>query len=229
MSEIIIAIDGYSSTGKSTLAKALAKRLSYAYIDTGAMYRAVSLYALRNGYILDGVINSKALIDDLKNVKVTFVLNEQSNSVVCLNGKQVESEIRGMEVSNCVSKVSAISEVRELLVAQQQLMGQAGAVVMDGRDIGTVVFPQAELKLFMTASEDVRAKRRFDEMLAKGEKVSLSQVRENIAERDYADTHRKIAPLVQAEDAIVLDNSKLNPDQQLDWVLEKVKLIVGEK
>jgi cytidylate kinase len=229
MSKIIIAIDGYSSTGKSTLAKALAKQLSYAYIDTGAMYRAVSLYALRNGYIVDGVLNSQALINNLKNIEITFEINEESISVVCLNGEQVESEIRGMEVSSCVSKVSAVPEVRDLLVAQQQLMGQDGAVVMDGRDIGTVVFPQAELKLFMTASEEIRAMRRHSELVAKGEGVNLEQVRQNIANRDYDDTHREIAPLVQAADAIVLDNSSLNQEQQLNWVIEKVNAIVADK
>lgn len=229
MSKIIIAIDGYSSTGKSTLAKALAKQLSYAYIDTGAMYRAVSLYALRNGYIVDGVLNSQALINNLKNIEITFEINEESISVVCLNGEQVESEIRGMEVSSCVSKVSAVPEVRDLLVSQQQLMGQDGAVVMDGRDIGTVVFPQAELKLFMTASEEIRAMRRHSELVAKGEDVNLEQVRQNIANRDYDDTHREIAPLVQAADAIVLDNSSLNQEQQLNWVIEKVNAIVADK
>lgn len=227
MNQIIIAIDGYSSTGKSTLAKALAKELAYAYIDTGAMYRAVSLYALRKGYIQDEILNSEALIGDLNKLEITFVLDEQAKSVVCLNGEHVESEIRGMEVSSCVSKVSAIPEVRDLLVAQQQLMGQNGAVVMDGRDIGTVVFPKAELKLFMTASESIRAERRYNELIAKGDTVSLEQVRNNIADRDYADTHRAVAPLVQAKDALVLDNSNLTPEEQLDWVLEKVEAIVS--
>ena len=227
MNQIIIAIDGHSSTGKSTLAKALAKSLTYAYIDTGAMYRAISLYALRKKYFVDGVLNSEALIEDIDAIEISFVLDKEAKSVVCLNGEQVESEIRGMEVSNCVSKVSAIAEVRDLLVAQQQLMGQAGAVVMDGRDIGTVVFPNAELKLFMTASESIRAERRYNELVAKGDSVSLEEVRRNISERDYADTHRTIAPLIQAEDAVVLDNGNLTPDEQLDWVLKKVKNIIA--
>ena len=229
MTPIIIAIDGYSSTGKSTLAKALAKALGYTYIDTGAMYRAVSLYVLRKGYINDKGICVQDLITDLHQIELSFVLGEDSNSVICLNGERVESEIRGMEVSNCVSKVSAIPEVRELLVAQQQLMGEKKGLVMDGRDIGSVVFPNAELKLFMTASEEIRVQRRFDELLAKGDHVKLEVVKANLSERDYRDTHRKIAPLIQTDDAILLDNSKLTPKEQLVWVLEKVNRITGRK
>ena len=229
MTPIIIAIDGYSSTGKSTLAKALAKALGYTYIDTGAMYRAVSLYVLRKGYINDKGICVQDLITDLHQIELSFVLGDDSNSVICLNGEQVESEIRGMEVSNCVSKVSAIPEVRELLVAQQQLMGEKKGLVMDGRDIGSVVFPNAELKLFMTASEEIRVQRRFDELLAKGDHVKLEVVKANLSERDYRDTHRKIAPLIQTDDAILLDNSKLTPKEQLVWVLEKVNRITGLK
>ena len=167
MIPIIIAIDGYSSTGKSTLAKSLAKVLGYTYIDTGAMYRAVSLHALREGYLEGEDIDVGSLISDLKSIEISFVLGQESNSVVCLNGQQVESEIRGMEVSNCVSRVSAISEVRCFLVAQQQAMGVKKALVMDGRDIGSVVFPEAELKLFMTASEEIRAQRRYCELQPK--------------------------------------------------------------
>lgn len=229
MTAIIIAIDGYSSTGKSTLAKTLAKVLGYTYIDTGAMYRAVSLHALQSAYVSESTINEKALIADLNHIQISFTLGEASNSVVCLNGVQVESEIRGMEVSNCVSRISAIPEVRSFLVNQQQEMGAKKGVVMDGRDIGSVVFPHAELKLFMTAKEEIRAQRRYDELRSKGVHVDLESVKSNIAERDYRDTNRKIAPLIQVDDAIVLDNSTLTPEEQLDWVLEKVQQITSKK
>lgn len=228
MTAIIIAIDGYSSTGKSTLAKTLAKVLGYTYIDTGAMYRAVSLHALQSAYVSESTINEKALIADLNHIQISFTLGEASNSVVCLNGVQVESEIRGMEVSNCVSRISAIPEVRSFLVNQQQEMGAKKGVVMDGRDIGSVVFPQAELKLFMTAKEEIRAQRRYEELRSKGVHVDLESVKSNIAERDYRDTNRKIAPLIQVDDAIVLDNSTLTPEEQLDWVLEKVQRITSK-
>lgn len=228
MTAIIIAIDGYSSTGKSTLAKTLAKVLGYTYIDTGAMYRAVSLHALQSAYVSESTINEKALIADLNHIQISFTLGEASNSVVCLNGVQVESEIRGMEVSNCVSRISAIPEVRSFLVNQQQEMGAKKGVVMDGRDIGSVVFPQAELKLFMTAKEEIRAQRRYEELRSKGVHVDLESVKSNIAERDYRDTNRKIAPLIQVDDAIVLDNSTLTPEEQLDWVLEKVQQITSK-
>lgn len=228
MTAIIIAIDGYSSTGKSTLAKTLAKVLGYTYIDTGAMYRAVSLHALQSAYVSESTINEKALIADLNHIQISFTLGEASNSVVCLNGVQVESEIRGMEVSNCVSRISAIPEVRSFLVNQQQEMGAKKGVVMDGRDIGSVVFPHAELKLFMTAKEEIRAQRRYEELRSKGVHVDLESVKSNIAERDYRDTNRKIAPLIQVDDAIVLDNSTLTPEEQLDWVLEKVQQITSK-
>jgi cytidylate kinase len=228
MTAIIIAIDGYSSTGKSTLAKTLAKVLGYTYIDTGAMYRAVSLHALQSAYVSESTINEKALIADLNHIQISFTLGEASNSVVCLNGVQVESEIRGMEVSSCVSRISAIPEVRSFLVNQQQEMGAKKGVVMDGRDIGSVVFPHAELKLFMTAKEEIRAQRRYDELRSKGVHVDLESVKSNIAERDYRDTNRKIAPLIQVDDAIVLDNSTLTPEEQLDWVLEKVHRITSK-
>lgn len=227
MIPIIIAVDGYSSTGKSTIAKSLAKVLGYTYIDTGAMYRAVSLHALRQGYLMGSDINVQSLIADLKSIEISFILATDSNSVVCLNGEPVESEIRGMEVSNCVSRISAIPQVRAFLVAQQQMMGVKKGLVMDGRDIGSVVFPKAELKLFMTASEEIRARRRYDELLAKGDDVDFDSVKSNIAERDYRDTHREIAPLIQTDDAIVLDNSNLSPQEQLDWVLHKVNQITS--
>lgn len=222
MKQIVIAIDGYSSTGKSTIAKALAKRLAYKYIDTGAMYRAVTLFAIRNNYIVNSKIDEPSLIAELHKINISFRLNTSSNSEVCLDQISVESEIRGMNVSKYVSLVSAIPQVRSLLVAQQKKMGENKGVVMDGRDIGSVVFPEAELKLFMTATENVRAKRRYDELILKGENVSYEEVMENLKERDYRDTHRKIAPLIQMKDAIVLDNSNMTQVEQLDWVCEKV-------
>ena len=225
MKQIIIAIDGYSSTGKSTLAKALAKLLSYKYIDTGALYRVVTLYALRNGFVDKQEINKAGLVSSLGEIKIAFQINEQGKSEATLNGISVESEIRGMEVSSYVSKVSVIAEVRELLVAEQQEMGKSKGIVMDGRDIASVVFPAAELKLFMTASEAIRVQRRLDEMTYNGLDVTFEAVKENIAERDYIDTHRTIAPLIQTEDALVLDNSSLSREQQLEWVLEKVKAL----
>lgn len=225
MNPIIIAIDGYSSTGKSTLAKALASVLGYTYIDSGAMYRAVTLYALRFGYVNDSVVKVNQLVTKLPEINISFVLTDDSNSEICLNGEKVETEIRGMQVSNCVSQVSAIPQVREMLVAQQQLMGKNKAVVMDGRDIGSVVFPNAELKLFMTASEDIRAQRRYHELIAKGSEVSIEEVKVNLSKRDYIDSHRDTAPLIQTNDSIVLDNSNLSQKEQLDWVLEKAKQI----
>ena len=226
MKDIIIAIDGYSSTGKSTLAKALAKKLDYIYIDTGAMYRAVTLYALRSGFVKFDTIDVKSIENSLKDIEITFIVSEDSESEVCLNGELVESEIRCMEVSNSVSYISAIPAVRDLLVTQQQQMGTLKCVVMDGRDIGSVVFPDAELKLFMTASESIRVQRRFNELRSKGDQVSLEEVRKNISERDYRDIHREIAPLIQVEEALVLDNSRLTQEQQLEWVLEHVRNII---
>lgn len=225
MKQIIIAIDGYSSTGKSTLAKTLAKRLSYKYIDTGAMYRVVALFALRNGFINNEKIDKSGLITHLNQIKIAFQINEEGKSEATLNGLSVESEIRGMEVSSYVSKVSAIPAVRKLLVAQQQEMGIAKGIVMDGRDIASVVFPNAELKLFMTASEEIRVQRRLDEMISIGAVVTFEEVKANLAERDYLDTHRAIAPLIQTEDALVLDNSSLTREEQLAWVLEKVSAL----
>ncbi len=227
MKPIIIAIDGCSSTGKSTLAKALAKVLGYTYIDSGAMYRAVALYALRHGYIYDSGVKVDELISSLPEVKISFVLAADSNTEICLNGEEVESHIRSMEVSNCVSQVSKIPQVREVLVAQQQFMGQEKGVVMDGRDIGSVVFPNAELKVFMTASIDIRAQRRYDEFLKKGIQVDLKQILLNLSERDYIDSNRDTAPLIQTHDALILDNSHLTQKEQLDWVFEKVKQITS--
>lgn len=220
MKKITIAIDGYSSCGKSTIAKDLAKELSYEYIDTGAMYRALTLYLLNNGILNEAgefVYDPKEFLDE---VKISFENNlETGVSEVLLNGENVEGMIRNMRVSKVVSKVSAIKEVREKLVKQQMEMGEDKGVVMDGRDIGTVVFPNAELKLFMTADTDVRAKRRYDELRRKGQEISLENVKKNLQQRDYIDTTREESPLVRAEDAIILDNSELNLEQQLNYVV----------
>ncbi|MBD78488.1 MAG: cytidylate kinase [Crocinitomicaceae bacterium] len=219
MSKINIAIDGYSSCGKSTLAKRLAQSLSYVFIDTGAMYRAVTLFALQNGYF-NNKLSVDSLIFDLNKVNISFQYNaERQASDVILNGVNVENEIRTMEVSNHVSEIAEVKEVRKKLVALQQEMGRQKGVVMDGRDIGTVVFPKAELKIFMTADDEVRAMRRFDELRQEGDSISLAEVRENLKKRDHIDTHRKEDPLRQAEDAIVLDNSNLNQEQQFELAL----------
>jgi CMP/dCMP kinase len=218
MRKIIIAIDGYSSCGKSTLAKALAKELHYAYVDTGAMYRAVTLYFLDN----DLDINDKAgVLTALENIEIHFERTTQGNHVF-LNGIDVENEVRTMRVSEMVSPVSTISVVRRAMVAQQQKMGNRKGVVMDGRDIGTVVFPSAELKIFLTADTDIRAKRRFDEMKSKGQETPIDDIRHNLLERDLIDSNRADSPLRQADDAILIDNSHLTPDEQLKKVLDMV-------
>lgn len=224
MLKITIAIDGYSSCGKSTIAKALAQRLNYSYIDTGAMYRAVTLYALRNGLIdTKRNIDNEALIKALKQIKVDFKFNTQSKvSETFLNDENVEHDIRTMEVSDNVSKVSTIHEVREKMVALQREMGKNKGVILDGRDIGTNVFPDAELKLFMTADNEIRAQRRLDEFSSKGQYFTLEEVKLNLNKRDYEDTHRKENPLTKAKDAIVLDNTDLNKEQQLEFVLKLI-------
>ena len=224
--KIIIAIDGHSSCGKSTVAREIARRLNYIFIDSGAMYRAVTLYCLRNGIVDKGVVNHAALIADLGKIKVYFKNNPSNNhNDIWLNGENVEDEIRLLEVSQNVSPVAAVAEVRHLLVSLQQEMGNTKGIVMDGRDIGTVVFPQAELKIFMTAQPDVRAQRRFDELTAKGEKVSYDEIRANILERDRYDETREQSPLRKADDAIVLDNSAMTRKEQLDWVLNHVSKV----
>ncbi|MBQ8652221.1 MAG: (d)CMP kinase [Alistipes sp.] len=221
--KIIIAIDGYSSCGKSTFAKAIAARLGYIFIDTGAMYRAVTLYALEHGAIRSGIVDEDEVVRLLKEIQITFRFNpERGASDIYVNGDRVEGKIRTIEVSNCVSAVSAIAEVREKLVKMQQEMGRRKGVVMDGRDIGTVVFPDAELKIFMTADPKVRAQRRYDELTAKGDKVSLEEIEQNVRDRDYQDMHRAISPLRQAEDAIVLDNSQMTVEEQMTWVMERI-------
>ena len=221
--KITIAIDGFSSTGKSTLAKQLAKELGYVYVDTGAMYRAVSLFAMQNGYIQPDFFDKQSLINSLPFIKLQFKFNPDLGfAEMYLNGVNVENEIRTIEVSNFVSKVAEVSEVRAKLVEQQQEMGKDKAIVMDGRDIGTVVFPDAELKIFMTASPETRAQRRFDELQSKNQDVSYEDVLKNVQERDYIDTHREDSPLVMAVDAIEIDNSHLSREEQFDLVLELV-------
>lgn len=221
--KINIAIDGYSSCGKSTLAKALATHLNYVFIDTGAMYRAITLYAIENG-LFEDQLNQSELENHLPNITVAFEYNtSRGASDALLNGVNVESKIRQMYVSEKVSEVAAVKAVRKKLVALQQKMGEAKGVVMDGRDIGTVVFPNAELKIFMTASNEVRTQRRYDELVAKGEQPSVEEVRKNLEHRDYIDTHREEDPLRQADDALVLDNSDLNPDDQFDLALKWVE------
>lgn len=224
MTRITIAIDGFSSCGKSTLAKALAQKLHYSYIDTGAMYRCVTLYALRHGFIdKKQNIQERKLITVLPLINVDFIFNTlKKTSETYLNGENVEHEIRSMEVSNSVSKVSAIHEVREKMVALQREMGKNKAVILDGRDIGTNVFPDAELKIFMTADDDIRARRRMDEYSAHGQFFTLDEVKHNLQKRDHADSHRKENPLSKAKDAIVLDNTDLTPEQQLDFVLKLI-------
>ncbi|PNQ72322.1 (d)CMP kinase [Hanstruepera neustonica] len=225
MHKITIAIDGFSSTGKSTVARQLAKHLGYIYVDSGAMYRAVTLYAMNQQFIDDNQFDVNALVTNLHHVTIHFEFNrETGNADVYLNGKNVEKQIRTLEVSNCVSRVAAVPEVRYQLVKQQQQMGKEKGVVMDGRDIGTVVFPHAELKIFMTASAETRAQRRYDELINRGDKVNFNEVLHNIQERDYIDSHRADSPLVKAEDAIEIDNSNLTLDQQFQKVLNLVTM-----
>ena len=223
MKKITIAIDGYSSTGKSTLAKQLANHLGYVYVDTGAMYRAVTYFAMQNGYINADSFDKQTLINSLPFIKLHFQSNPTLGfAEMYLNDTNVEDEIRTIEVSNFVSKVAEVSEVRSKLVEQQQAMGKGKGIVMDGRDIGTVVFPDAELKIFMTASAETRAQRRFDELQSKGQNVPYEDVLKNVQERDYIDTHRDDSPLVIADDAIEIDNSYLTREEQFQAVLELV-------
>jgi len=220
-SKITIAIDGYSSTGKSTIAKELAKRLGYIYVDSGAMYRAVALFAFQQKWIGTDFFQVPSLVENLKHVSITFVYNaELGFAETYLNGINVESDIRSLEISNYVSRVAAIPEVRKLLVSLQKEMGVSKGVVMDGRDIGTVVFPDAELKLFMTASPDTRAKRRYDELRAKGEEVTYQAILENVIYRDHLDTTREDSPLTKAIDAVEIDNSQLTREAQAKTIYD---------
>lgn len=223
MKKIVITIDGYSSCGKSTMAKDLAREVGYIYVDTGAMYRAVTLFAMRNGvFDEDDNIDEARLKALLPDVKLTFKLNSETKlPEVCLNGECVERDIRTLEVSQHVSPIAALPFVREKLVEQQQAMGKEKGIVMDGRDIGTVVFPDAELKIFVTASAEIRAQRRFKELEAKGMPANFDEILQNVEQRDYIDTHRETSPLRQADDALVLDNSHLTIADQKVWLMEK--------
>ncbi|HLV69785.1 MAG TPA: (d)CMP kinase [Xanthomarina sp.] len=224
MNKITIAIDGFSSTGKSTVAKQLANHLGYIYVDSGAMYRAVTWFAMQHNFISNTYFHVQDLIAHLNQIEISFKFNPEFGfAEVFLNGKNVEKQIRTLEVSGFVSQVAEISEVRELLVKQQQKMGESKGIVMDGRDIGTVVFPNAELKIFMTASPETRANRRYQELLSKGEQVSFNEVLHNVQERDYIDSNRKDSPLVKAKDAIEIDNSNLSLEQQFNKILQLVE------
>ncbi|WP_294546413.1 (d)CMP kinase [uncultured Bacteroides sp.] len=221
MKKIVIAIDGFSSCGKSTMAKDLAREIGYIYIDSGAMYRAVTLYSIENGIFDGDVIDTKKLRNEIKNIHISFRLNpETGRPDTYLNGVNVENKIRTMEVSSKVSPISAIDFVREAMVDQQQAMGKEKGIVMDGRDIGTTVFPDAELKIFVTATPEIRAQRRYDELKAKGQKASFDEILENVKQRDYIDQNRDVSPLRKAEDAILLDNTNLTIEQQKEWLFE---------
>ena len=213
-------MDGHSSCGKSTMAKTLAKKIGYTYIDTGAMYRAVTLYSMRRGFITEKGIDEEALRKELPQINISFG-HENGQQYTILNGENVERQIRGMEVSGHVSPISAIGFVREAMVKLQREMGKKGAIIMDGRDIGTTVFPNAELKIFVTASDEIRARRRFDELKMKGENPVYEDVLKNVRERDYIDSHRAVSPLRKADDAIVLDNSNLTFDEQDKWLMDQ--------
>ena len=224
--QITIAIDGYSACGKSTLAKDLAKKLSFIFIDSGAMYRGVALYCLQNNlFDADGTPKQMEIIQVLKNITLSFQLINDNNCLL-LNGKNVEELIRGTEVAAVVSKVATIKEVRVKLVMEQQIMGENGGIVMEGRDIGSVVFPNAEFKLFITASQEIRAQRRFLELKSKGIEAKINEISSNLAERDLMDSSRKESPLIQVADAIVMDNSKLTREEQLDFVLNLLRNLV---
>ncbi|MEP5254944.1 MAG: (d)CMP kinase [Winogradskyella arenosi] len=227
MSKIVIAIDGFSSTGKSTIAKQLAKQLNYIYVDTGAMYRAVTYFALEQKFIGEGFFKEEALIQNLDSIHITFKFNPDLGfAEVYLNGENIEVAIRTLEVSKYVSPVATLSEVRRKLVEQQQLMGKDKGIVMDGRDIGTVVFPEAELKIFMTASAETRATRRYQELIGRGHQLSYEEVLENVTTRDHIDSTREDSPLVKAEDAVEIDNSDLSIETQLDRLVLMAKALI---
>lgn len=221
MKRIIVAIDGFSSCGKSTMAKMLAQEAGYVYVDTGAMYRAVSLFCIRKGWMTETEMNEQLINENISSIKLEFKLNSESKAEIYLNGENVEHQIRTLEVANGASRVSTLGAVRRELVRQQQLMGANKGIVMDGRDIGTVVFPSAELKIFLTATAEIRAKRRMEEMLAKGELVEYADVLANVKERDDRDQNRAESPLRKADDAIVIDNSNLTHEEQQE-VLRKL-------
>ena len=230
MKKITIAIDGHSSCGKSTMAKDLAKKIGYVYVDTGAMYRAVTLFALRNGLFNDdGSVKTEELEPRMEEIMITFQFNPETQKPdTYLNGELVEKEIRSLEVSNHVSPIAAIPFVRTAMVAQQQAMGREGGIVMDGRDIGATVFPNAELKVFVTASAEVRAQRRYDELVAKGMPEPYEDILKNVQERDYIDSHREVSPLRPADDAILLDNSELTIPEQNEWLMQQYLRVAEE-
>jgi len=226
---LIIAIDGYASCGKSTFARAIASELNYIYIDSGAMYRSVTLYCIRKGYLVGGEPRTERIIEDLAEIHISFIYNSDIGSYeTFLNSENVEREIRSIEVSSFVSRISQIHEVRARMVELQRQIGVFKGIVMDGRDIGTVVFPDADLKIFMTASVDIRAKRRFDELRGRNIDVDLEEVRMNIISRDIADENRDISPLRRADDAIVLDNSRMTVAQQMEWVMKIISQKLNE-
>jgi cytidylate kinase len=228
MNKITIAIDGHSSCGKSTMAKDLAREIGYVYIDTGAMYRAVTLYCLQNKLITDNKVNTDELRKQMDNISITFQLNPSTGKPdTYLNGVCVEDKIRNLDVSSKVSYVAALDFVREAMVDLQRLMGEAKGVIMDGRDIGTVVFPNAELKIFVTASDEIRAQRRYDELIAKGEKCNMEDILANIRERDRIDSTRAVSPLRKADDAIILDNSHMTIPEQKAWLLAQFKQVTA--
>lgn len=229
MKKITIAIDGFSSCGKSTMAKDLAREVGYIYIDSGAMYRAVTLYSIENGIFDGDVIDTEKLKKAIKDIQISFRPNpETGRPDTYLNGVNVENKIRTMGVSSKVSPISALDFVREAMVAQQQAMGKDKGIVMDGRDIGTTVFPDAELKIFVTATPEIRAQRRFDELKAKGQEGSFEEILENVKQRDYIDQHREVSPLRKADDALLLDNSNLSIEQQKEWLSEQFGKIVNK-
>ncbi|MCH5246747.1 MAG: (d)CMP kinase [Muribaculaceae bacterium] len=224
MTMIKVAIDGYSSTGKSTMARSLAKAVGYRYIDSGAMYRAVALFALQNKLIKESVIDTNGIIDRLDEIHINFMISPTGTQRTFLNNHDVEDDIRSLKVSSVVSQVAAIPEVRHSMVELQRKLGSEGGIVMDGRDIGTTVFPDAQLKIFVTASPETRARRRFNEMIEKGEQVDFDEILENIKERDHLDETRTVSPLRQAPDAILLDNSSMTLQEQSEWLLEQFRL-----
>ena len=229
MKKITIAIDGHSSCGKSTMAKDLAREVGYVYVDTGAMYRSVTLYALRNGLFTDDGIKEDELRQQMPNIQISFKFNaETGRPDTYLNGELVEDKIRTMEVSSHVSPIATLGFVREAMVAQQQQMGKDKGVVMDGRDIGTVVFPEAELKIFVTASAEVRAQRRYDELKGKGMEANFDEILKNVQERDYIDSHREVSPLKKADDAIELDNSHMTIPEQKEWLMQRFQEAVNK-
>ncbi len=229
MKRIIIAIDGFSSCGKSTMAKALARNIGYLYFDSGAMYRAVALYCMQNGLISKGEIDTVALRQHIKEIHIAFKADpETKGSITYLNGVNVEHEIRSLEVSRYVSPVAALDFVRNEMVEQQRELGKQKGIVMDGRDIGTTVFPDAEMKVFVTASAEVRAQRRFDEMAARGDNPDYNEILENVQLRDHIDQTREVSPLKKADDALLLDNSSLTREQQMEWLIETYNRIISE-